>query len=84
MEDGNNDEEEDDEECDRDDDDVSVDAAAAAAANDDDACTNNKSAEPYIIVCIGLNARPCLDDQRGSYCCLLLVQSIGQNRGIVK
>ena len=82
MEDGNNDEEEDDEECDRDDDDVSVDAAAAAAA--DDACTNNKSAEPYIIVCIGLNARPCLDDQRGSYCCLLLVQSIGQNRGIVK
>ena len=82
MEDGNNDEEEDDEECDRDDDDVSVDAAAAA--NDDDACTNNKSAEPYIIVCIGLNARPCLDDQRGSYCCLLLVQSIGQNRGIVK
>ena len=83
MEDGNNDEEEDDEECDRDDDDVSVDAAAVAA-NDDDACTNNKSAEPYIIVCIGLNARPCLDDQRGSYCCLLLVQSIGQNRGIVK
>jgi len=82
MEDGNNDEEEDDEECDRDDDDVSVDAAAAA--DDDDACTNNKSAEPYIIVCIGLNARPCLDDQRGSYCCLLLVQSIGQNRGIVK
>ena len=81
MEDGNNDEEEDDEECGRDDDDVSVDAAAA---NDDDACTNNKSAEPYIIVCIGLNARPCLDDQRGSYCCLLLVQSIGQNRGIVK
>ena len=83
MEDGNNDEEEDDEECGRGDDDVSVDAAAAAA-NDDDACTNNKSAEPYIIVCIGLNARPCLDDQRGSYCCLLLVQSIGQNRGIVK